>query len=206
MASASADCIDPADAAPGAVPEPAPAGSDLAFLVERYADGVVSADMSGGEPTVVVERTTLVEAVRALRDERGYQLLRSLTALDFWPREPRFQLVVHMLAIPPEVLSGHPVPDDRDEPRTMRLTCAIPGSDAVVDSLTGLYPAADWLEREVWDMFGIEFSGHPDLRRLLNPDDLAGHPLRKDFPLTYEPVAFTHNADAMQRAKPKAED
>ncbi len=71
----------------------------------------------------------------------------------------------------------------------------LPGDDPEVASLTPLFNGADWMEREVWDLMGIKFSGHPNLTRILTPDDLVGHPLRKDFPLTYERPQFSHNQD-----------
>ena len=82
----------------------------------------------------------------------------------------------------------------------------INGSEPVVDSVTGIYPGANWYEREAWDMFGIHFKGHPDLRRLLMPYDWEGHPLRKDYPLGYEEVQFTFNYDEIAKRKPSPKE
>lgn len=156
-----------------------------------------------GEPTLIAEREGLFALAEALRDQFGYQLLRSLTAVDRLPAVPRFEVVYHFLALPPEALAGcsrfeRPV-------RAVRVKVPVSESDALVPSLVALYPAANWYEREVWDLFGIEFAGHPDLRRILLPPDYEGHPLRKDHPLQYEVVAFSHNHHQVMAAKPRGE-
>jgi NADH-quinone oxidoreductase subunit C len=139
------------EAVPGAVLEP-----------------VTSADL---HTTVYVSRDELPAVARALRDrpELRCALLAELTAVDFWPREPRFEVVYIFISI---------------EHRTrIRVKVRLHGADAHVATLSDIWPSANWLEREVWDMFGIVFDGHPDPRRLLMPEDWEGYPLRKDYPV-----------------------
>ena len=106
--------------------------------------------------------------LRDLSDLR-FSLLAELTAVDFLPRDPRFELIYLLVSI--------------EHRLRLRLKVRVPGDRARVSTVSGVWPAANWLEREVWDLFGIEFDGHPDLRRLLMPDDWEGHPLRKDYPV-----------------------
>ncbi|MFQ5926199.1 MAG: NADH-quinone oxidoreductase subunit C [Terriglobia bacterium] len=98
-----------------------------------------------------------------------FDFLADLTCVDRYPVEPRFELVYHLLSLKTTA--------------RLRLKARVPGENPHVDSLTGLWSAANWLEREVFDLFGIHFSGHPHLRRILMPDDWEGHPLRKDYPV-----------------------
>ena len=90
----------------------------------------------------------------------------------------------------------------------IRITLRVPldGDAPTIDTMTGVYPNANWLERELWDMFGIQIEGHPDLRRILMPHDWQGHPLRKDYPLGYEEVQFSFNAEEIDRDKPYAKE
>jgi len=124
-----------------------------------------------GETTIVVPR----ELLRATADHcRGnaklqYNFLTDATCVDRTPAEPRFELNYHLVSIP------------RRE--KVRLRVWLGGDDPVVDSLVPVRPGANWLEREIFDLFGIRFSGHPDLRRILLPDDWEGHPLRRDYPV-----------------------
>jgi NADH-quinone oxidoreductase subunit C len=123
------------------------------------------------QPTIYVQRDALPGVAKVLRDEPAFRfgLLSDLTAVDFWPREPRFEVVYIFVSL---------------EHRTrLRLKVRLHGSDAHVATISDLWPAANWLEREVWDLFGIAFDGHPDPRRLLMPDDWEGHPLRRDYPI-----------------------
>lgn len=122
-------------------------------------------------PTIVVDRECLLDVCRVLRDDAALQftVLTDMTAVDFWPGEPRFELVYHLLS--------------PDRPAAMRLKVRLPGDAAFVPTAQEIWPSAGWLEREVWDLFGIAFDGHPDLRRLLMPEDWEGHPLRKDYPV-----------------------
>jgi len=119
------------------------------------------------QKTIGVPGKSIVDVCRVLREAKGFMLLADITAVDWWPREPRFE-VVYQLA------SG----DDR-----LRLKVALAGDDARLPTVQSVWPGANWLEREVWDLFGIVFEGHGDLRRLLMPEDWEGHPLRKDFPV-----------------------
>ena len=132
-------------------------------------------------PTAYVEREHLIEVCRTLRDHASLQFsfLVEITAADYHPAEPRFELVYHLACIG----EAFAQPGGAAPPRRLRLKVRVPGSDAWGPSLTPLWPAANWLEREVYDLFGITFTGHPDLRRILTPDDWTGHPLRRDYPV-----------------------
>jgi NADH-quinone oxidoreductase subunit C len=122
------------------------------------------------QPTLVVAPDRLVDTCRVLRDdpELGFALLADVSSVDFWPAEPRFEVVYHLASI------AH-----RER---LRLKVRV-ASDGTVPTVQEIWPSANWLEREVWDMMGIVFDRHPELRRLLMPDDWEGHPLRKDYPV-----------------------
>ncbi len=124
-----------------------------------------------GETTIVVPRELLRATAERCREEARlqYNLLTDATCVDRYPAEPRFELNYHLVSIP------------RRE--KVRLRVRLAGSDPVVDSLVPVWPGANWLEREIFDLFGIRFAGHPDLRRILLPDDWEGHPLRRDYPV-----------------------
>jgi NADH-quinone oxidoreductase subunit C len=131
-------------------------------------EGVPSVDL---QTTIYVSREDLPAIARALKDRSGlrFDLLAEITAVDFWPREPRFELVYILVSIPNRL--------------RLRMKVRLSGADPRVATMSGVWPAANWLEREVFDMFGIRFDGHPDLRRILMPDEWQGHPQRKDYPL-----------------------
>jgi NADH-quinone oxidoreductase subunit C len=202
MASRSAE---PGAAVPAAGRPRPPAAADIDALAERFGDAVAAAGQALGEPTALLAAEALVDAARFLRDERGYQLLLSVTAVDYLDGAPRFQVVYHLVALPGHVLAGDAEARSDAPARRLRLKVAVPADDPVVPTVTAVFPTADWHEREVWDMFGIEFAGHPDLRRILMPEGFSGHPLRKDFPLVYEEVAFSFNQEDVYRGKPLAE-
>jgi NADH-quinone oxidoreductase subunit C len=131
---------------------------------ERFADVV----LARGEVTIVVERNELVDALVRLRDQRelAFGFLSSVTATDHPGGDPRFWVVYELRS----VTHAHRV----------RVKTGLPADDPHVPSVTALFPTADWHERETWDLFGVVFDGHPDLDRILLPDDWEGHPLRKD--------------------------
>lgn len=150
-------------------------------LPEGSFEPVQAAD---GMPTIYIPRETLVETMQALRDAPalGYRFLADICGVDLIPREPRFE-VVYLLA------------NVTDQPKRLRVKVRVPGDDPHVPTLMGLWLAANWPERELWDMFGIVVDGHPDLRRILMPEDWEGHPARRDYPVqikmpvkTYEPL------------------
>jgi NADH-quinone oxidoreductase subunit C len=131
-------------------------------------EGVPTVDL---QATIYVSRDDLPAAALVLRDrpDLRYALLAELTAVDFHPREPRFELVYLLVSL--------------EHRRRLRLKVRLPGDAPRVRTVAGVWPAANWLEREVWDLFGIVFDGHPDPRRLLMPEDWEGFPLRKDYPV-----------------------
>ena len=120
----------------------------------------------------------LLARLTALRNE-GFTMLLDLGGVDYLGREPRFDVVYHLLALPARAATVAEV----GTPRRLRLLVGVPAEGPELPSATGLWPSADWAEREIFDLFGIVFTGHPDLRRIQMPYDWTGHPLRKDYPL-----------------------
>jgi NADH-quinone oxidoreductase subunit C len=146
-----------------------------------------------GENTLDVSADQIVAACQQLRDGESFEMLVDETAIDLWPEQaPRFYVVYMVRSISRNQLLCLRVPLDGNEP--------------VIPSITSVYPNADWYERELWDLFGIHFAGHPDLRRILMPHDWVGHPLRKDYPLGYEEPQFTFNVDQIQARKLNPKD
>jgi NADH-quinone oxidoreductase subunit C len=144
-----------------------------------------------GEHTLFVEARDICEASQILRDEFDFNLLSSLTATDYWPEEnPRIHISYQFYAIEHKI--------------TLRLRVPLAGDDLNLPSIEELYPNVNWHEREVYDMFGVNFEGHSDMRRILMPYEWEGHPLRKDYPLGYEEPQFTFNFEAIDLRKPKA--
>lgn len=156
----------------------------LAALNRPGTQASASAD---GMPTIVVAREHLVEVSRGLRDTPalGFAFMADITCTDFYPREPRFEVLY--------ILASLGVPGFGDTPKRLRMKVPVPGGDATVPTVATIWPAAGWPERELFDLFGIVVTGHPDLRRILMPEDWEGHPLRKDYPVQIQqPVKLTH--------------
>ena len=153
------------------------AGVLAALVQERFREADVQVAEFRGETTVIAPAARILEVLQALRDAPdGVPVLTDLTAVDRHPAEPRFEVVYLLTGYAPPV--------------RVRVKARLAGDEPSVASATALWSAANWLEREVFDLFGIRFEGHPNLTRILLPDDWEGHPLRKDFPLTEEPVQF----------------
>ncbi len=122
-----------------------------------------------GEKTLLVDPSGIVDLCRHFKDAEKFVRLSSVTAVDWYPSEPRFEVVYHLHSI------------ERNE--RLRLKCRLPGSDPQIDSITSVWQGANWYEREVFDLFGVTFRNHPNLVRILMPVDWEGHPLRKDYPV-----------------------
>jgi NADH-quinone oxidoreductase subunit C len=149
---------------------------DAAALVASLQHAVPGAQIESApsvdpQTEVSVSRDALLPVARALRDtpELAFSFLAEITAVDFWPAEPRFELVYILVSIANRL--------------RLRLKVRLTADDAHVATVSEVWPAANWLEREVWDLFGIVFDGHPDPRRLLMPEEWDGFPLRKDYPV-----------------------
>ena len=131
------------------------------------------------QPAIVVPAEAIARVARQLRDHPSlqFQVLAELTAADFWPVEPRFEVVYHFISLGPDAVAGA-LP-----PQRLRVKVRVGGDAARVPTITHVYPNANWYEREVFDLFGVSFTGHPDLRRILRPEDWDGYPARKDYPV-----------------------
>ena len=146
--------------------------NDLADLIRgKLAQDVVTAEVKLGELTVLVSRPAIVKVLRALREDSDFRftILVDLCGVDWPEREQRFDVVYHLLSLTQNHRIRIKVMTDEDTP---------------VPSVTGVFSSAGWYEREAWDLYGILFADHPDLRRILTDYGFEGHPLRKDFPLT----------------------
>lgn len=165
---------------PEVIEEPTRPGGPLPEneVLAEIAEAVPSAafDVSTGQDVVRVDREDLVQLVAACK-ERGLDTFIDLCAVDYLRRPPhRFEVVVNLLSMSP--------------PLRLRILVGVPGSEPTVPSITGQFPGANFYEREAYDLFGLIFEGHPDLTRILLPDDWEGHPLRKEHPVGAVPVQF----------------
>jgi NADH-quinone oxidoreductase subunit C len=143
---------------------------------------VLASELSRGRAELLVEPGAIRAVLERLR-ERGFGFMASLHGVDYHPQEPRFGVIYELLDM------------ERVERLTVKLR--VGGGAPEVDSVCPQWPTANHQEREVYDMFGVRFNGHPDLRRILMPEDYEGYPQRRDFPLGGEPVAFTYNESEM---------
>jgi NADH-quinone oxidoreductase subunit C len=151
------------------------AEASVALLRERLGEATLTVTVHRGETTVLLAPSALVEACQALRDadHLRYDLLEDMTAVDWPEREPRFDLIYQLVS----TVTG----------ASLRLKTQVGGEDdpePEAPTVSGVWATADWYEREVFDLFGVRFGGHPYLRRILMPADWVGYPLRKDYPLT----------------------
>ena len=149
------------------LPENLIAVPTVAALQSAHAEALVGGAVEFGEATVLVDPFRIVEVCRFLKG-RGFRLV-SVTAVDWWPQQPRFEVVYHLHSI--------------EQNERLRLKCGVGADPAEIDSVTVVWRSANWYEREVFDLFGIIFRNHPDMRRIMMPDEWQGHPLRKDYPV-----------------------
>ncbi|HTR37402.1 MAG TPA: NADH-quinone oxidoreductase subunit C [Bryobacteraceae bacterium] len=140
-----------------------------AALEERFPGAITGGHAEHNEPTLFIAPAQIVEVCRFLKDEQSFVRLSAITAVDWLPADPRFEVIYLLHSI--------------DHNERLRLKCWLTESDCEIDSVTGVWRAANWYEREIFDLFGVTFRNHPEMRRILMPTDWEGHPLRKDYPV-----------------------
>lgn len=141
----------------------------LSALLAWNQSAIEGARFDRDELSIYIAREHIRDAITQLKSQGLINFLSDLTCADFYPREPRFELAYHLLSIP------------RKE--RVRLKVKLSGEDPVIESVVPVWPSANFFEREIFDLFGIRFLGHPHLRRIMLPEDWEGHPLRKDYPV-----------------------
>ena len=145
--------------------------NSIAAAVDAFdGEAIRAGNLDRGELTLEIAAGKIASICGFLKYDQKFVRISTVTAVDRYPAEPRFEVVYHLHSI------------ERNE--RVRLKCRLRGEDPVIESVTGVWRGANWYEREVFDLFGIKFLGHPDLRRIMLPDDWEGHPLRKDYPVT----------------------
>ncbi|HTV00513.1 MAG TPA: NADH-quinone oxidoreductase subunit C [Luteitalea sp.] len=151
----------------------------LDALRQTLPDVVIEEAASVDQPTIVVPAEAVERVARQLREHASlqFQVLAELTAADFWPVEPRFEVVYHFVSLGGDAVAGAPAP------ARLRVKVRVGGETPHVPTICRIYPNANWYEREVFDLFGVTFDGHPDLRRILMPEEWEGYPARKDYPV-----------------------
>lgn len=138
-------------------------------LKDKFGDVVLDASEFRGETTVVVKKEEILAVCTYLKNELGFNFLTDLCGVDYMGQSPRFMVVYHLYNIGKHI--------------RLRLKAPVEEKDARIDTVSGVWATANWMERETWDLMGITFNNHPDPRRILMPDDWEGHPLRKDYPV-----------------------
>jgi NADH-quinone oxidoreductase subunit C len=149
-------------------------------LRDAHADSILDTEFHRGRATLVANPAKIRAVVEHLQS-KGYTMIASLHGVDYYPHEPRLGVLYEML--------------DRQRVERISVKARVHTEHPHIDSVVDLFPGANYPEREVYDMFGVVFDGHPDLRRILMPEDYEGHPQRRDFPIGGEPVLFTYNEE-----------
>lgn len=143
----------------------------IAAAVDRFdSEAITGGKHDRGEWTLEIAPAKIVSVCGFLKYDEKFVRLSSVTAVDRHPAEPRFEVVYHLQSL--------------ERKQWLRLKCRVSDSEPEIESVTSVWRGANWYEREVFDLFGIRFRNHPDLRRIMMPDDWQGHPLRKDYPVT----------------------
>lgn len=144
---------------------------ELAVAVQAFdADAIQGGKFDRGELTLEIARGKIVSVCGFLKYDQKFVRLSTVTAVDRYPAEPRFEVVYHLHSV--------------ERNQRVRLKCRVAGAAPEIDSVTSVWCGANWYEKEVFDLFGIRFQGHPELRRIMLPEDWEGHPLRRDVPVT----------------------
>jgi len=140
-------------------------------LSHRFPGAVIATHSFRGDDTAVVNKESILEICTFLRDDHDllYNMMMDLTAVDYLGREPRFEVVYHLYSL--------------KHNRRVRIKAGVSEADATIDSIVAVWVGANWFEREAFDMYGITFKGHPEMRRILLYEGFEGHPLRKDYPI-----------------------
>lgn len=140
----------------------------VSSLLAALPDAILDAVYDHNELTLTIAKDYIRDAARVVQ-QSGYNFLEDVTCVDWYPSEPRFHVVYHILS--------HSLKE------RVRLVAQVDSVDPSIESITAVWPSANFYEREVWDLFGVRFNGHPNLRRIMMPDEWKGHPLRKDYPV-----------------------
>ena len=162
--------------------------SVLAALGDAVSDVSVFRD----EITLRVPRERVIQVLTYLRDTQQFDMLTDETCVDYYPREPRFGILYQLYSVPRNL--------------RVRVKTMLSENERSLESACGVYVAANWLEREMYDLFGILFTNHPDLRRIMMPPGWEGHPLLKENPVKVEEVAFSFNRERVDAQKPRAQE
>jgi NADH-quinone oxidoreductase subunit C len=159
-----------------------PDATELELTAQELRDhedgSVLETEFHRGRAVLVIDPASVKPVLTHLRG-KGYRFLASLHGVDYYPHEPRLGVLYELL--------------DMERVERISVKARLPTDAPEIDSVVELFPGAEYPEREVYDMFGVQFTGHPDLRRILMPEDYQGHPQRRDFPIGGEPVLFTYN-------------
>ena len=161
-------------------------------FITGLGDAVSSVTTFRDEVTLLVARERVLEVLTHLRDAQKFDMLTDETCIDYYPREPRFGILYQLNSLSRNL--------------RVRVKVMLSEYDASVPTAVGVYRNANWLERELYDLFGINFAGHPDQRRILMPENYEGHPLRKEVPVTVEENAFSFNRQRIDANKPYASE
>ena len=151
------------------IPEAVTQDPVASSVMAKYPNAVVDGHANLGELTLVVNAEHIVEICRYLKEDQHFVRLSSVTCVDWHPQEPRFEVVYHMQSL-------------KQNNRWLRVKARVSGENPEIDSVYSVWRGSNWYEREVFDLYGVVFRGHPNMKRIMMPDDWVGHPLRKDFP------------------------
>jgi NADH-quinone oxidoreductase subunit C len=149
-------------------------------LRDAHGDSILDTEFHRGRATLVADPSKIRAVLEHLQG-KGYKFLASVHGVDYYPHEPRLGVLYELM--------------DRERVERISVKARVSTEDPHIDSIIDLFPSADFQERETYDMFGVVFDGHPDLRRILMPEDYEGFPQRRDFPVGGEPVLFTYNEE-----------
>lgn len=179
----------------------APAIDPVEAVKKAFSTAVLDVDYFRDETTIIVDPAQLPAIIRFLRDTVGliYNYLSDISAVDYWDEEGSYEDRLGRFGVSYHIYSML-------YNRRLRVKVFLPEENPTVPTITSIFPAANWLEREIFDMMGITFSGHPNMKRILMPSDWDGHPHRRDYPLGYETIQFSFNIEEIMKHKPFAKE